>query len=381
MSEQASENSQSTDENSLMRVILERICETDSALPFDEFMELALYHPNYGYYTSARQRVGSDGDFITSVSMGQCFGMILAHHFSSFIENMASDSDEVAIVEFGAEEGNLARDIMGTLSGLISESVFRKLRYVVVEPFEAKLNRLRSDFISEGLDNIEVISDLSEASIKNCVLVANEILDAFPVKRVRWDGNEWVEICVISADGAEGKELVESEKKIESSKLIEIVKEFPTSLTEGFTVEVNLRFDDFFAEIFDVAETIYGCLIDYGFGTDAIFDPGRKGGTLRAYSKHGMLNDPLSCPGMVDLTAHVNFDHASKVAEGCGFEVAGITDQYHFLVRGAEPWLMEIERVGDPDAETTKLLRQFKMLFHPSVMGQNFKVMEIKKGI
>ena len=84
---------------------------------------------------------------------------------------------------------------------------------------------------------------------------------------------------------------------------------------------------------------------------------------------------------MIDLTAHVNFDHASKVAEICGFEVAGITDQYHFLVRGAEPWLMEIERGGDPDAETTKLLRQFKMLFHPSVMGQNFKVMEIKKGI
>ena len=71
----------------------------------------------------------------------------------------------------------------------------------------------------------------------------------------------------------------------------------------------------------------------------------------------------------------------SSGAKDCGFEVSSITDQYHFLVRSAEPWLLEIERAGNLDAETEKLLRQFKMLFHPSVMGQNFKVMEIKKGI
>ena len=72
MSEQAADNGQSADENSIMSLIH----ELNSALPFDEFMELALYHPNYGYYTSDRKRVGTDGDFITSVSVGQCFGMV-----------------------------------------------------------------------------------------------------------------------------------------------------------------------------------------------------------------------------------------------------------------------------------------------------------------
>ena len=61
MSEQATDNGQSAQENSIMSLIHEKIHESDSALPFDEFMELALYHPNYGYYTSARKRVGSDG--------------------------------------------------------------------------------------------------------------------------------------------------------------------------------------------------------------------------------------------------------------------------------------------------------------------------------
>ena len=381
MSEQATDNGQSANKNSIMGLIHEKIHESDSALPFDEFMELALYHPNYGYYTSARKRVGSDGDFITSVSVGKCFGMILAHHFAPIIESMASNSDEVVIVELGAEEGDLAKDVMGTLSELLNDSIFKRLRYIVVEPFVAKRAELHSKFISGGLDKFEVISNFSELSVKNCILIANEVLDAIPVKRVRWNGNEWVEICVSAVDCGEGQGLVATEKNIESLALKEIVKDYPTTLTEGFTVEVNLRLNDFFADIFPAAEILYGCLIDYGLEADEIFDPGRKNGTLRAYSKHGIIDDPLSLPGRIDLTSHVNFDHASSVAKDCGFEVSSITDQYHFLVKSAEPWLLEIEKGGDPNAETAKLLRQFKMLFHPSVMGQNFKVMEIKKGI
>ncbi len=381
MSEQATDNGQSADTNSIMSLIHEKIDELDSALPFDEFMELALYHPNYGYYTSARKRVGTDGDFITSVSVGQCFGKVLAYHFAPTIESMASNSDEVVIVELGAEEGDLAKDMMGALSELLSDSIFKRLRYIVVEPFAAKRAMLHSKFISEGLDNFDVVSGFNELSVKKCILIANEVLDAIPVKRVRWNGNEWVEVCVSAVKDGEGKRLVVAEKNIESSALKNIVKDYPTTLGEGFTVEVNLRFNNFFKEIFAATEMLYGCLIDYGLKADEIFDPGRKNGTLRAYSKHGIIDDPLSSPGRIDLTAHVNFDHVSSVAKDCGFEVSSITDQYHFLVRSAEPWLLEIERAGNLDAETEKLLRQFKMLFHPSVMGQNFKVMEIKKGI
>ena len=336
MSEQATDNGQSANKNSIMGLIHEKIHESDSALPFDEFMELALYHPNYGYYTSARKRVGSDGDFITSVSVGQCFGMILAHHFAPIIESMASNSDEVVIVELGAEEGDLAKDVMGTLSELLNDSIFKRLRYIVVEPFVAKRAELHSKFISGGLDKFEVISNFSELSVKNCILIANEVLDAIPVKRVRWNGNEWVEICVSAVDCGEGQGLVATEKNIESLALKEIVKDYSTTLTEGFTVEVNLRLNDFFADIFPAAEILYGCLIDYGLEADEIFDPGRKNGTLRAYSKHGIIDDPLSLPGRIDLTSHVNFDHASSVAKDCGFEVSSITDQYHFLVKSAE---------------------------------------------
>ena len=151
MSEQAVDNGQSADKNSIMSLIH----ELNSTLPFDEFMELALYHPNYGYYTSDRKRVGTDGDFITSVSVGQCFGMVLAHHFAPLIESLASSSDEVVIVELGAEEGDLAKDMMDALSDLVSDSVFERLRYVAVEPFPPKRAVLRSNFIRDGLDEFD----------------------------------------------------------------------------------------------------------------------------------------------------------------------------------------------------------------------------------
>ena len=377
MSEQAVDNGQSADKNSIMSLIH----ELNSTLPFDEFMELALYHPNYGYYTSDRKRVGTEGDFITSVSVGQCFGMVLAHHFAPLIESLASSSDEVVIVELGAEEGDLAKDMMDALSNLVSDSVFERLRYVAVEPFPPKRAVLRSNFIRDGLDEFEIISGFNELSVKNCILIANEVLDAIPVKRIRWNGREWDEVCVMVIDENGEKRLVESEERIQSSALVDTVKDFPTDLIKGFTVEVNLRYNKLFEDMFSASEILYGCLIDYGLRDGEIFDLGRKNGTLRAYSKHGIINDPLSSPGRIDLTAHVNFDHASSVARDCGFEVGSITDQYHFLVKAAEPWLLEIEKIGEPDAETVKLLRQFKMLFHPSVMGKDFKVMEIKKGI
>ena len=99
------------------------------------------------------------------------------------LSQWASNSDEVVIVELGAEEGDLAKDVMGTLSELLNDSIFKRLRYIVVEPFVAKRAELHSKFISGGLDKFEVISNFSELSVKNCILIANEVLDAIPVKR------------------------------------------------------------------------------------------------------------------------------------------------------------------------------------------------------
>ena len=380
MSEQAADHCQSAKDLRLLSLIGGRIVASDGALPFDKFMELALYHPLFGYYTSDRKRVGGEGDFITSVSIGRCFGMILAHHFAPILQQIAAEEGEVVLTELGAEGGDLACDLMGELSEIVPESVFERLSYVAVEPFDGKRDSLSERLADKGLQKWQIISGLDQLQNARGILFANEVLDAMPVKRVRWRGEKWLEICVGIEGEAKERKFIEVERPINCSSLLFAVKDFPEELSEGFTIEVNLKLEGLFGAMDAGFDVLHVCLIDYGFSSDDFFDPVRKSGTLRAYSGHEMMDSPLSNPGSCDLTAHVNFDHVSGIAERRGFDVSEMTDQHHFLVKAAEPWLREVERCGDLDSETSKLLRQFKLLFHPSVMGSAFKVMEMRKG-
>ena len=126
---------------------------------------------------------------------------------------------------------------------------------------------------------------------------------------------------------------------------------------------------------------LYCCLIDYGLSADEVFDPVRKTGTMRGYVRHRMSDSLLADPGIIDLTAHVNFERVRVTAQSAGFKVISFTDQHRLLVNAAKPWLLEIEAAGLPDAQTVKLLHQFQSLSHPTMMGAVFKVLEMSKGM
>jgi len=161
MPEQANEcNSQK--DSVLFDLIVNEIEEGNGFISFERYMELSLYHSNLGYYTRESHRVGKAGDFITSVSIGKCYGTILAHYFSSLIELQFSKEQQIVIVEFGAEYGDLAIDIMSELQNILNEEQFQNLKYLVVEPFDSKRRKLKNRLINEELKNIIVIADLNE---------------------------------------------------------------------------------------------------------------------------------------------------------------------------------------------------------------------------
>jgi len=340
-------------------------------LGFDRFMEMALYDSRFGYYTRRRQRVGRDGDFVTSVSVGRCFGMLLARHLAPVLERMAeAGGGELLVVEPGAEGGELAVDVMRELEAVLEERVWRRVRYVAVEPFAAKRGELRCRLAEVGA--AEVVADWGElGGGARGVLIANEVLDAMPVRRFRFVKRCWWELGVEVVDGR----CREVRRALADGEGVGL----PEGLSEGFTVERNEGLARWFAEIGAAFESVYGLFIDYGLERTAMFyDPGRAAGTLRAYRHHRLLEDVLAAPGETDLTAHVDFERAATAARAAGFEVCPLADQHRFLVNAARPWLLEIEaRGGPPDAATAKLLRQFQSLSHPAAMGTSFKVMSM----
>jgi SAM-dependent MidA family methyltransferase len=119
-------------------------------------------------------------------------------------------------------------------------------------------------------------------------------------------------------------------------------------------------------------------IVDYGFSRAEYYRPERTSGTLSAYAAHRREPDPLQRPGEIDLTAHVDFTTLAETAKDAGLEIAGFTDQHHFMVG--------LGRLHFPDdaalaATSPKELRAFKTLMHPGLMGQSFQAFCVAKNV
>lgn len=378
MPEQANEcNSQK--DSVLFDLIVNEIEEGNGFISFERYMELSLYHSNLGYYTRESHRVGKAGDFITSVSIGKCYGTILAHYFSSLIELQFSKEKQIVIVEFGAEYGDLAIDIMSELKNILNDERFQNLKYLVVEPFDSKRRKLKNRLVNEELNNIIVIADLNEQNNLNGFVLGNEVLDAMPFKRVRFRNKKWVELGVGLEKSDKSLSLIEVENGIQCELLSAWALDASNELPEGFTTEVNLRLNKFIESIYSSFSKVSGLFIDYGSTTDELIASNRLGGTVRGYSDHKYITDLLASPGTHDITANVNFDDFRLIAQRAGFEVIGPIEQYRFLTNAAKNWLIDIEKSQMQRADKEQIINQFKMLIHPTTMGRSFKMLEIQK--
>jgi SAM-dependent MidA family methyltransferase len=215
----------------LLQVIHQEISEAGGVLPFRRFMELALYHPEYGYYGSGRARVGKEGDFFTSVSVGSIYGRLLASVCCDVWERLGKPS-VFTIVEQGANDGSMAADILGSLKN-DDEAFYKAVRFMIVEPFP--VNRDIQKQKLAGFTNVTWVPSLEELPTFTGIHLSNELLDAFPVDSVRWNGSTWDEECVACHDGA----LVWTTRPIQDPELQTAATNLPAYLTKGFRAEIN----------------------------------------------------------------------------------------------------------------------------------------------
>lgn len=363
----------------LFSLVFQRIAKSpDLSISFAEFMELALYHGDYGYYSDVGSRaIGRSGDFYTSVSVGSTFGYLLAHAIHRAWAETFVSAHPFVIVEQGAHDARLARDIMSALRE-IDPAFAAAVRYHLIEPRAAVRDAmaviLRDDPASGG---IEVVASAAAAAGPCGIFLCNELLDAFPVHCLIFQQGQWQERSVGLSETGEAlawvvRPLPETLKMFAA----ELGQEFP----EGYCTEVSPAVDRWVEESAALfTEAGLWWIIDYGYERADYYAPSRRTGTLRCYEAHRVSEDPFAAPGLHDLTAHVDFTRVEKAARRSGLKCTRFTDQHHFLIDAARPWLLAIEGQV-PDAAAAKRLRQFQTLTHPSLMGQQFKVMELRKG-
>lgn len=362
--------------NPLESIIHEHIAASGS-IPFREFMELALTHPDFGYYSVGKSHPGRAADFFTSVSVGACFGDLLAMWVHErWLE--AGQPEHFDVVEQGCHTGLLAADILTRVSANFP-ALYRAIRYTGVEIGVQAFSEPALEPHAERLRRVDSLDALPLESICGCFL-ANELVDAFPVHRVCWQGEAegWQEWHVTHGENR----LDWCLRPIAEPAVLEALADIDLSMhAPGTSTEVNLAQRAWLAALRKTLNRADLLIIDYGFEAQAYHSPTRRDGTLQAYSGHRRHGELLAQPGQQDLTAHVNLTALQADAESAGFEVRGLRDQHHFLTELAREPLLAMEarsQESGPSRADAKWLRQFQQLSHPTAMGRLFHMLELR---
>ncbi len=313
--------------------LLDRILDDirrDGPMTVAAFMERALYDPAEGYYTSVAQRSGRDGDFYTSIDAGPLFGQLLAELvFRVWALERPSAFD---LVEAGAGNGRLTRDILDALRSAHPET-YRCLSVTLVErsaPARAAQAAQLADHPSLEIASAEHLPEEVHG-----VVVANELLDAFPVHRVMARAGDVKEIYVGEEAGALRLRLGPPS----DAGLDAYFARLGITLPEGAIADVSPAA---VAWAGDAARRLTsGALlfIDYGHEAAELFSDRHLEGTLASYSRHQV--DPpfpsrhpawLLEPGRRDITAHVDFTSVSRAAGAEGARQQCLVDQTRLLL-------------------------------------------------
>jgi len=284
-------------------------------LPFDRFMNLALYAPGLGYYAGGRRKFGrmpaEGSDFVTAPEMSPLFGRALARQLAQAMD--ASGCREV--VEFGAGSGALAAQLIAELERLGAGLA----RYRIVE-LSAELRERQRERLAHWADRVEWLDALPQTL--EAVVVGNEVLDAMPVQLLAFDGRVWRERGVVTA----GAGFAFADRDTTLRPPLE------TGVAPGTVTEVHPQAEAFVATLARRLKRGAAFFLDYGFPEAEYYHPQRHGGTLMCHQAHQADADPLVAVGDKDITAHVNFTGIALAGQDAGLVVLGYTTQANFLL-------------------------------------------------
>ncbi|MGG6241390.1 class I SAM-dependent methyltransferase [Nodosilinea sp. AN01ver1] len=366
----------------LYQVLRDRIQQSPQGrISFAEFMDLALYHPEGGYYSTKDAILGFEGDFVTSAHLGHDFGELLATQFAEMWAHLGHPNP-FALVEMGAGQGLAAADVLSTLQNHFPDC-FAALSYQIVE----KSNQLRAaqeQRLSPWAGKVSwlTLEDIADDSITGC-LFSNELVDALPVHQVviTEAGLQEVYITLTNSTDFPVQEVVDAPS---TPRLADYFAFVGVDLADpqyapGYRTEVHLAALDWMQLVAAKLHQGYVLTIDYGYPASRYYSRARAQGTLQCYYQHAHHNDPYSHLGYQDITAHVNFTALERQGERYGLETLGATQQGIFLMAlGLGDRLTAPSQIQASDPTTVNLAIQRRdrlhQLINPMGLG-NFVVL------
>jgi len=365
----------------LKAIIIDRI-RRKGTITFAEYMDMALYTPTLGYYNSAREKIGKDGDYYTSPHVHPVFGRLIARLIYRMWEILEKGQD-FSIVEAGAGKGFLCFDILNYTRQWYPD-FYQSLTYNIIEisdHFSSFQRELLEKHSHEGKVTWYSPVDFKRGKLRfNGCYLSNEFLDSFPFNIVKMEGGELREVYVTLKEGA----FVEKLGDLSTPTLKQYFKDLNVELQEGQKAEVNLRIFDWLKEVQSAMGRGFLTSIDYGYMADELFAPHRENGTLCCYYKHTINHNPYIRVGLQDITAHVDFTTVIETGKMIGLKKTCYMEQYRFLLAlGLLDIIDDLEnkRSEIPPIQYLREKLSMKNFLMPGGMGVLFKVLIQHKGV
>jgi len=347
--------------------IARRIAES-GPIPFTGFMEAALYAPQGGYYTSGRQTWGPGGDYITSLDVSPVFARTLGRQLAECWELLGSPSS-FELVEAGAGRGWLSMGMLEYVKGACP-GLYDALAVKLVElggPPEAAM--------PEKVSWHRSLDELKPAHA--AFVISNELIDSFPVHRVKFTGGELKELFV----DFNGESFFEKEGSLSDAALAGYFQRAGVEPFEGMTTEVNLEAGRWIRKASALFSRGFAVTIDYGAPARELYSPERRG-SLHCHFRHTLNDNPFANIGEQDITSHVDFTTLAMDGMDAGLPVTGFTTQKNFLLGlGILEELKTPASLGVEGVDEVNFNRALGALISPGGMGDTFKVLVQHKGM
>lgn len=363
-------------DNNLHQIMIERV-RKGGKITFADYMAACLYEPGLGYYTSPGRKVGTAGDFYTSISVHATYGRVLAREIAACWQSLDSPT-EFTLIEAGAGHGRLACDIMDFLADHRPEC-YAATRLLLVEK-EPSLQEVQRSLLERHLRKLEwLLPEQLPGFSFTGVLYSNELLDAMPVHRVIMTDTGLKEIYVT----LDGDNFQDQADYPSTPELAQYLEHYGLPLHQGQEAEVSLAGLAWFNDVATALRKGFILTVDYGWLKAELYAPERNLGTLLCYYRHTVEDNPYHRLGQQDITSHVNFSALIQRGEELGLETVWFGEQASFLLSaGIVEELEQIESSEIPEKEKLKQRLSIKRLILPEGgMGNTFKLLLQSRGV
>ena len=355
----------------MIEYIKQRISDSPlDSISYADFIEAALYHPEFGYYMKDAIKIGREGDFYTTSNISNLYGRLLAKWYSSLVVKHGLPAN---VCELGAGTGRFAKSFIEEWQNSSSPP----LSYTLVEtsPYHRQIQKeTLAEFLEFPITQVENMEEIKQF---NGLIFSNELFDALPVHVIQKVNGDLFEVMVTSKDD----HFIEKLVPLSNKQIVHFMNSHQIRLNESQRLEIPLAMINLISSMAECLERGLVITVDYGYTSDDWQKPSRNNGSLRGFHKHQLIENVLQNPGEIDITSHVHFDVIIREGAKVGLAYINKIRQDQFLL--SLGILNELQNNYDtnPFSEISKRNRAIRSLLMPNGLSPFFHVIVQHKGL